>query len=64
MSAGLFCICGNRLGEIAGAYAALFELFRQRAIELPMETLPLVHAADAHARLEAGATVGKLILVP
>jgi NADPH2:quinone reductase len=54
----------TRLGEIRGAYAALFELFRRRAIGLPMETLPLERAADAHARLEGGTTVGKLILVP
>jgi NADPH2:quinone reductase len=54
----------TQLPRIAGAYAALFDLFRRGAIELPMEVLPLESAADAHARIETQQTVGKLILVP
>lgn len=54
----------NELQRIPDAYAALFDLFRRRAITLPMERLPLASAADAHARLEGQQTVGKLILLP
>ena len=55
---------GNELARIPDAYAALFDLFRRRAIHLPMERLPLSAAPDAHARIEAAQTVGKVILVP
>jgi NADPH2:quinone reductase len=54
----------NELPRMPAAYAVLFDLFRRRAITLPMERLPLAAAADAHARLETQQTVGKLILVP
>jgi len=55
---------GNELGRIPDAYAALFDLFRRRAIQLPMERLPLASAPDAHARIEGQQTVGKVILLP
>jgi NADPH2:quinone reductase len=54
----------TQLERIPQAYAALFALFREGAIHLPMERLPLTQAADAHARIERGETVGKLILAP
>lgn len=54
----------TQLGRIPEAYAALFALFREQAIHLPLERLPLARAADAHARVEAGETVGKVILRP
>jgi NADPH2:quinone reductase len=54
----------TQLPRIPAAYADLFALFRERAIDLPMEKLPLERAADAHARIEGQATVGKLILLP
>jgi NADPH2:quinone reductase len=52
------------LSRLAGAYAALFALFERRAIDLPMERLPLEQAAEAHDRIESQRTVGKLILLP
>jgi NADPH2:quinone reductase len=54
----------TELPRIAGAFASLFELFRRGALPLPMERLPLERAAEAHARIESRATVGKLILLP
>ncbi len=54
----------NRLAELPSAYAHLFEALRTGKVQLPIETLPLARAADAHARLEAGRTVGKLVLTP
>jgi len=54
----------NELARIPDAYAALFDLFRRRAIHLPMERLPLASAADAHARIEGQQTVGKVLLLP
>lgn len=55
---------GTNLARIPAAYAALFALFQRRAIELPMEKLPLDRAAEAHAKIESQQTVGKTILVP
>lgn len=54
----------NELERIPDAYAALFDLFRRRALHLPMERLPLASAADAHARIEGAQTVGKVLLLP
>ena len=50
--------------SIAGAYAQLFERLMSGAIQLPIETMPLVDAARAHARIESQQTVGKVILIP
>lgn len=52
------------LARIAPAWAGLFALFREDAIHLPMETLPLERAAEAHARIERQETVGKVVLQP
>jgi NADPH2:quinone reductase len=54
----------TQLARLPEAWAALFALFRQDAIDLPMETLPLSQAAEAHARIERQETVGKVILTP
>jgi len=54
----------TRLGEVPGAYQALFEAFQTDAIHLPIETVPLAKAADAHARIESQQTVGKVVLIP
>ncbi len=54
----------THLGEIGGAYRHLFEGLMSGAIHLPIETVPLVEAARAHARIEQQQTVGKVILIP
>ena len=52
------------LEAIPAAYAHLFEGLMSGAIHLPIETMPLTEAAQAHARIEQQRTVGKVILVP
>lgn len=54
----------HRLGELPAAWARLFAAFREGRLQLPIELVPLSRVADAHARLESGRTVGKLVLVP
>jgi NADPH2:quinone reductase len=49
---------------IPAAYNHLFQGLVSGAIYLPIETMPLVDAAKAHARIEQQQTVGKVILVP
>jgi len=46
------------------AYATLFDGLASGRIFLPIETVPLEEAADAHARIEAQQTVGKIVLLP
>ncbi len=52
------------LEMIPAAYNHLFQGLMSGAIYLPIETMPLVDAAKAHARIEQQQTVGKIILVP
>jgi len=54
----------TELARIPAAYDALFGLFRGRALQLPIERVPLAEAADAHRRIESQQTVGKVILLP
>jgi NADPH2:quinone reductase len=54
----------NEMARLAGAYTALFDLFRRGAIDLPLERVPLAAAPEAHARIESQQTVGKVILLP
>lgn len=54
----------GRPERLPAAWRELFEGFAAGRIALPIERLPLAEAAEAHARLEAGGTVGKLLLVP
>jgi NADPH2:quinone reductase len=46
------------------AYATLFDGLASGTICVPIETVPLEGAADAHARIEAQQTAGKLVLLP
>jgi NADPH2:quinone reductase len=50
--------------SIRGAYATLFDGLASGTIFLPIETLPLEKAADAHAQIEGQQTVGKIVLLP
>lgn len=52
------------LEMVPAAYACLFEGLTSGAIHLPIETMPLTQAAQAHARIEQQQTVGKIVLVP
>jgi NADPH2:quinone reductase len=50
--------------SIHGAYATLFDGLARGTIFLPIETVCLEEAADAHARIEGQQTVGKIVLLP
>ena len=52
------------LEMIPAAYDHLFQGLMSGAIHLPIETMPLVDAAKAHARIEQQQTAGKIILIP
>jgi len=52
------------LEMIPAAYDHLFQGLMSGAIYLPIETMPLVDAAKAHARIEQQQTAGKIILIP
>ncbi|MGD0947484.1 MAG: zinc-binding dehydrogenase [Candidatus Binatia bacterium] len=52
------------LEMIPAAYDHLFQGLMSGAIYLPIETMPLVDATRAHARIEQQQTVGKIILIP
>ena len=53
-----------RLPEIAPAFESLFALFQQGAIALPIARMPLAEVVEAHRRIEAQETFGKVILIP
>ncbi len=57
-------VIANRMAELAGAYSGLFDAFKAEAIHLPMTMLPLSEVREAHRRIEAQETTGKVILVP
>jgi NADPH2:quinone reductase len=46
------------------AYATLFNGLASGTLFLPIETVPLEAAAEAHARIEGQLTLGKVILLP
>jgi NADPH2:quinone reductase len=55
---------GARLPEIGGAFESLFAGFRDGDIYLPISCMPLAEVQEAHRRIEAQETVGKIILQP
>ena len=57
-------VLANRMAELAPAYTGLFDAFKAEEIYLPMTMLPLSEVQEAHRRIEAQETVGKVILVP
>jgi NADPH2:quinone reductase len=50
--------------SIHGAYATLFDGLARGTIFLPIETVSLEEAPDAHARIETQQTMGKIVLLP
>jgi NADPH2:quinone reductase len=55
---------GARLPEIGRVYQSLFAGFRKGDIYLPITRMPLAEVQEAHRRIEAQETVGKVILQP
>jgi NADPH2:quinone reductase len=54
----------SRLLEIAPAFRSLFSCFREGLIHLPITLMPLSEVCEAHRRIEAQETYGKVILKP
>jgi NADPH2:quinone reductase len=53
-----------RMPELATAYQTLFAGFQAGDIHLPIARMPLAEVREAHRRIEAQETVGKVILQP
>ena len=53
-----------RMSELATAYRSLFAGFQDGDIYLPITRMPLADVQEAHRRIEAQETVGKVILRP
>jgi NADPH:quinone reductase-like Zn-dependent oxidoreductase len=54
----------TRLPALTTAYQALFAAFQNGEIYLPITRMPLAEVQEAHRRIEAQETVGKVILQP
>jgi len=54
----------TRLGEILAAFESLFAAFEDGDLYLPITRMPLAEVREAHRRIEAQETVGKIILQP
>jgi NADPH2:quinone reductase len=53
-----------RMSDLATAYQELFAGFQRGEIHLPIDRMPLSEVQEAHRRIEAQETVGKIILQP
>jgi NADPH2:quinone reductase len=53
-----------RMSALATAYQELFAGFQAGDIHLPIDRMPLAEVREAHRRIEAQETVGKVILQP
>jgi NADPH2:quinone reductase len=54
----------SRLPEVALAFESLFAGFKEGTIYLPITRMPLSQVREAHRRIEAQETYGKIILQP
>jgi NADPH2:quinone reductase len=54
----------SRMSDLATAYQELFAGFQTGDIYLPIDRMPLAEVREAHRRIEAQETVGKVILQP
>lgn len=58
----IYTYFGNRPQDFNADQAKVFELLREGVLKPTITALPLSEAAEAHRRLEAGETTGKLVL--
>lgn len=58
----IYTYFGNRPDAFSADLATVFDLLDQGVLRPQITTLPIAQAAEAHRRLEAGETTGKLVL--
>ena len=58
----IYTYFGNRPDAFSADLASVFELLRDKVLRPQITTLPIAEAAEAHRRLEAGESTGKLVL--
>lgn len=58
----IYTYFGNRPDAFSADMAAVFELLRQGVLRPQITTMPIADATEAHRRLEAGETTGKIVL--
>jgi NADPH2:quinone reductase len=58
----IYTYFGNRPEAFSTDMAAVFDFLRLGVLRPQIATLPIAEAAEAHRRLEAGETTGKLVL--
>lgn len=58
----IYTYFGNRPDAFSTDMAAVFDFLRLGVLRPQITTLPITEAAEAHRRLEAGETTGKLVL--